>query len=126
MATQRYSRLSTLVIVWCLVAYVASGFIIFGPRKDYLKTAGSYAMMQLADRPVYANDSFFLFYAGKNPERQTSWASVQMLAPKQAFYYAYDKNRNRELPKTLQDKTPIQRFANRRGDTLLIYAFEHQ
>lgn len=123
MATQRFSRLSVLVIVWCLVAYVASGFIIFGPRKDYLKTAGEYAKSHLQDKPIYANDPFFLFYVGENPARRATWQALAAAKTEHTFYYAYDKNRKHLLPQALQNKTPIKRFANRRGDELLIYQF---
>lgn len=123
MHTGRYSRLSVLVIVWCLVAYLASGFIIFGPRKDYLQAAGQYSR-QLTDLPLYSNDQFFLFYADKNPDKTSHWEQLQAVSHIQSFYFAYEKNRNRALPKTLQALKPIKTFANRRGDKVLIYRFE--
>lgn len=122
MVNANYSRLTVLVIVWCLVAYIASGLIIFGPRKDYLRGAGEFAQ-QYQDLPLYSNDPFFLYYAAENPNRTTAWEAIQVATDDYGFYYAYEKNRNRDLPQTLQAYTPIDRFANQRGDSLLIYRF---
>lgn len=122
MLNGRYSRLTVLVIVWCLVAYIASGFIIFGPRKGYLREAGTVAL-RYNDLPLYSGDELFLFYARQDPERTTTWENIQVAVGDYAFYYAYGKNRNRKLPDSLQLYTPIERFANRRGDSLLIYRF---
>lgn len=121
-ALARYSRLSVLVIVWCIVAYVASGFIIFGPRKDYVREAGEFTQ-NIADSPVYSNDQFFLFYANKNPSETIGIERLTSDNRATPFYYAYEKNRNRDLPQLLSNLVPMATFSNQRGDKLLIYKF---
>lgn len=117
--SQRYSQLSVLVIIWCMVAYFASGFIIFGPRQDYLRTAGEAFSQAYPDTPVASNSQYFLYYAGKNPQQTLSSASAQFYS--KPLYYGYLKGRNTDLPPFWQQQSALLQFANRRGDTLLIY-----
>ncbi len=122
MLSGQYSKLATLVIIWCLVAYIASGFIIFGPKKDYLATAGTDGRTY-TDYPLYSNDPFYLFYAGKDPSRLSQWQDLEKASAEHSFYYAYEKNRNKPLPETLSALKPIKTYANSRGDKLLLYQF---
>lgn len=121
MHSGRYSRLSILVIIWCMVAYFAAGFIIFGPQQEHLKRGGLAFLQKHPDKPVYSNDSHFLFYADKNPGVTLLPQSAQALASYQSLYYAYSKNRRVELPAFWQNLTPQVRFANRHGDELLVF-----
>lgn len=121
MSSGRYSRLTVLVIVWCMVAYFASGFIIFGPRQEHLKRAG---LSFIKDNPkaiIYSNNEQFLFYADKNPKVSLSVSTAESLADNEQFYYAYAKNRHADLSDFWQSKEPISRYANSHGDELLIY-----
>lgn len=118
-----YSQLSVLVIVWCLVAYIASGFIIFGSRKDYLREAGEAYVQRYADSRIYSNNPYFLFYVGKKPTQLHGLPSQGVGGLGDDFYYAYDKFRSHELPPLLAAKKPLASFSNRRGDTLFIYRF---
>lgn len=119
-----YSRLSVLVIVWCLVAYIASGYIIFGSRKDYIRDAGQTFVARYDGGKVYSNNAFFLFYVGNNPTKMHELPSKGVGGLGEDFYYAYDKFRTHDLPPMLVDKKPLAQFSNRRGDTLFIYHFD--
>ncbi|MPV85157.1 hypothetical protein [Ostreibacterium oceani] len=121
--THRYPRHFSLVIIWCLVAYFASGYIIFGPTKTHIKAAGSYAKATLTDYPIYANDETFLYYAGRHPEHTASPTFVTELQQIRTFYYAYNKNRKRALPEILANKEPIYQTANSHNDILYLYLF---
>ncbi|MGY0399389.1 MAG: hypothetical protein ACWIPH_05535 [Ostreibacterium sp.] len=119
---QQYSRLTVLIIVWSMVAYFASGFIIFGPQKTHIKVAAqAFATEPHGSDPVYSNDGYFLFYQNKKPSSLLSVSMAERLSKSQSFYYGYSKNRNRDLPVFWQEQTPIATFANRHGDQLLIY-----
>ncbi len=123
MLAGHYSRLSVLVIVWCLVAYVASSMIIFGPRRGYLYDAGRFAQQQLRDMPLYSNDRLFLYYAGDETGISTDWETLQVAAQEHRFYFAVAKHRRRPVASGLEKYQPIARFHNPRGDSLLIYQF---
>ncbi len=125
MATARYSRLTVLVIVWCLVAYFASGMIIFGPRRGYVKEAGQYAKT-LKELPLYADNALFLYYAGADSGKTTEWKAIQPQLGQQAFYFAYSKHRHKLLNNGLEHYQPLATFGNPRGDKLLIYRFSQK
>lgn len=116
-----YSSVSVLVIIWCLVAYVATGYIIFGPRKAHIKIAAEVFVSEHPTAQLYSNDNFFLFYSHHNPDNTISPYIAEQLNHRQTFFYAYEKNRNRPLPKFLASKTPLYEYHNRHGDALLIY-----
>lgn len=118
-----YSRLTVLVIVWCLVAYLASGYIIFGSRKGYQREAGEFFVQRYGNATVYSNNSSFLFYVGKKPTQLYSLPSKGVGGLGGDFYYAYDKFRSHDLPPLLATKKSLAQFSNRRGDTLFIYYF---
>lgn len=118
----RYSRMTVLVAVWCFVAYLASGFIIFGPRKTHIKIAGQEST-HLVEQNLYSNSEIFLFYTKQNPKRLMSPEQIERLRSVKTFYYAYEKNRHRDLPSFLAEKTPLEQYRNRRGDQLLVYDF---
>lgn len=120
----QYSRPHVVVIIWCLVAYFASGFIIFGPKQDYLKEAGKDFLQHHPQDTVYSNDSYFLFYANKNPATTMQLETAIGLSHTSSFYYAHRQSRKRELPISLQPIKPIKTFANERGDRLILYWFE--
>lgn len=118
---KRYSRLTVLVLVWCFVAYIANGFIIFGPKKSYIKSAGTAFVNDFNGQPIYSNDQFFLFYVKKSPNVTLSVEQAEQLSQFESFYYAYAKNRNHDLPTFLVDKSVVKRYRNRRGDQLILY-----
>lgn len=121
MRAGHYSRLMVLVIVWCLVAYVANGFIIFGPKKDFLKTAAQEFVATHPTVTVHSNDALFLFYAGRSPDDVIESEYTPLLNSKGSAYFAYSKSRKRDLPQRWQGLTPLATYANRRGDQLLIF-----
>ncbi len=121
-AHNRYSRLSTLVIIWVLVGYFASGFIIFGPKKDYLREAGEFTQKQKY-YPVYSNHSTVQFYLGNDPSKPSELEDIVPLIGYNDFYYAYAKHRHSDIPQELGIYTPIHSFRNPRGDKVLIYHF---
>ncbi len=121
MFSGRYSRLTVLVIVWCIVAYFASGFIIFGPRQSNVKTAGTAFLNQYPQQIIYSENSQFLFYADKNPELTLSDIDAESLSEIADFYYAYNKNRHATLPAFWQSQKIVSRFANSHGDELIIF-----
>lgn len=125
MATEQYSRLSVLVIVWAMVAYFASGFIIFGPKQEHLKHAGQYFSTHFPNNVVYSNDDYFLFYSGDNPDNTLMPQAAEELSEITDFYYAYNRHRKVNLPTFWARQQPIKRFANRHGDELLIYRLSH-
>ncbi len=116
-----YSRVSVLVIIWCLVAYLATGFIIFGPRKAHIKQAAEIFINEHPKASFYSNNRFFLFYGHKDPASILTPEMAKYLRRQQAFFYAYEKNRNRLLPDFLAQETPRYSYQNRHGDTMLVY-----
>ncbi|PIE46235.1 MAG: hypothetical protein CSA44_00700 [Gammaproteobacteria bacterium] len=116
-----YSKVSVLVIVWCVVAYLATGFIIFGPRKAHIKQAAEIFISEHPKTPVYSNNQFFLFYGDKDPASILAPEIAKYLRQQQAFFYAYEKNRNQALPDFLAQETPRYSYQNRHGDTILVY-----
>lgn len=122
MQAGHYSRLTVLVIVWCLVAYIANGFIIFGPKKDYIKTAAQAFIAQYPTATVYSNDALFAFYTGNSPDDIIDSEYTPLLKAKGDSYYAYSQSRKKNLPERWQAQTPLATFANQRGDRLLIFA----
>lgn len=117
-----YSRLSVLVIVWCLVAYIASGFIIFGPKHGYRKAAADFFVAHYPQQVIGSNDSAFLFYTGSNPNDITESDDVIALSKQQRpKFYGYVKSRKKQLPIAWQGIEPIAIFSNPRGDQLRIY-----
>ncbi len=125
-STGRYSRLSVLVIVWGLVAYFASGFIIFGPRQSHLKEAGLTFAKAYPDVVVYSENSEFLFYADKNPDIILSNDDAENLSEIADFYYAYSKNHRSDLSPFWQSQKVVSRFVNNRDDELIIFHFNRQ
>ncbi len=121
MAMGRYSRLSFLVIVWCIVAYFASGFIIFGPRKNHFKEAGEYFAKNYAEQVLYGADNLFLFYAQHNPNVQLNRNDAKNLSEIADFYYGYSKNHHNKLPEFWQSQKVVARFHNDRNDELIIF-----
>lgn len=124
MQAGHYSRLTVLVIVWCLVAYIANGFIIFGPKKDYIKTAAQTFIAQYPTATVYSNDALFAFYTGNSPDDIIESDYTPLLKSKDNTYYAYAQSRKKSLPKRWQAQTPLAIFANQRGDRLLIFTLD--
>lgn len=125
--TNSYTRLSSLVIVWCLVAYFASGFIIFGPKRVYLKKAANQlSAVTTQTDTIYSNSDYFLFYTGKNPNQITPLAEImgRVKNEQEPLYYAFDKNRHGDLPELLKPYVPLMTFANRHGDKVMIYKFQ--
>ncbi len=121
MAMGSYSRVSFLVIIWCLVAYFASGFIIFGPRKDHFREAGEYFAQNYAEQALYSEDSLALFYANRNPVMKLDRNDAEHVSQITNFYYAYAKNHHNELPPFWQSQEVIARFHNDRNDELIIF-----
>lgn len=121
MAMGRYSRVSFLVIIWCLVAYFASGFIIFGPRKDYFREAGEYFSKNYAEQVLYSEDSLALFYANRNPAMRLDREDAEHVSEITDFYYAYSKNHHNELPPFWQSQKEVARFHNDRNDEVIIF-----
>ncbi len=116
-----YSSHKVLVIVWCLVAYFASGFIIFGPKKVYLRLAGGASVAEQSNLPIYANSDYYLFYAKADMKNYLSPESAIYQSHYKKIQYAYSKNRHHSIPEVLLPYRPIKQFSNRHGDTIFIY-----
>ncbi|MBS9778215.1 MAG: hypothetical protein KGV50_05565 [Gammaproteobacteria bacterium] len=121
MYLEKYSRLQMLVIVWCLVAYFASGFIIFGPKQSYLKEAAQDFIKQNPQNIVYSDDSYFLFYIGQNPRRITPLSKAINVSDSEPVYFAHAQSRKSSLPHFLKLQTPIKSYSNSHGDSLILY-----
>ncbi|PIE45374.1 MAG: hypothetical protein CSA45_03290 [Gammaproteobacteria bacterium] len=123
MQARRFSDLTILVIVWCCVAYFASAFIIFGPRRDYLRVAGETFAQSYPEAVFYSERRLVLFYSGRNPDitHTLEDAEINALANQRPVYYGHYKHRRVDLPTVLADREPVMLFSNRRGDTFYIY-----
>ncbi len=126
----KYTKLTSLVIVWILVGYFASGLISFGPNKSYQKKAGVYLKSNKEKQTkLISNSRYVLFYSQNNPENQVDVEQIKKRIIranliKEKLVLAFRLNRKRTIPVFLENKKIALEFQNKRGDKVLIYYFD--
>lgn len=124
-------RRNWLFVVVCLgfaVALVDSTYSL-GPSKQYLREGGLWIQANVS-RParILMNSEIAAFYAGRYAFPQRGFdASMKQERWKEFEYVGYavshrDKEKAESMRATLGGKEPVARFANERGDQLLIFA----
>lgn len=126
------NRWGFAVACMLLVVVTVDGFVSFGPDKVYIKQAGAWVKQARGESGiVFANDQVLFYYAGEKgvtaQRRNYSWAHTLSVVRDQTEidYYAIRVSRKfpareKEVEAILGE--PVKRFANRRGDRVLVFA----
>ena len=117
-----------------LLAMAVDGLYSFGPSKSYLREAGLWLKTRAAPASkVHAGNAIVAYYAGRADEQQGrmfSWEETAALLKGQSWreydYFAVAVGRaHPERAQALAaglGRSPVARFANGRGDQLLVFA----
>jgi hypothetical protein len=132
--SEHKSKNTWILLATCVFLLIVAidGLVSFGPDKHYMKEAGLWLKEKRGgDDAVFANEAILLYYAGEQGvtaiQRDYSWehALSVMREGREIDYYAIRvrrKHPTREKEAEAILGEPLKRFANRRGDRVLVFA----
>lgn len=113
----RYDAHWQLMIAWIIVGYVISGIVPFGPSNTYLREAGE----AHRHHTFLSNHAKVLFYGDKSPLKDSaSFLHMHTIPDNQ--WVLYQLGRDKALPAALQTRQPVEVYANRHDDKVLVFA----